>query len=61
LQPCWDAGLDGIKNKIDPAKPWTKNLYDLPAEELAISQRIGSLRASADETAIGFMDYLLAR
>jgi glutamine synthetase len=27
------AGLDGIKNKIDPGAAADKNLYDLPAEE----------------------------
>ena len=29
------AGLDGIKNKIDPGDPVDKNIYDLPPEELA--------------------------
>jgi len=29
------AGLDGIENKIDPGQPMDKDLYDLPAEELA--------------------------
>jgi glutamine synthetase len=29
------AGLDGIKNKIDPGPAMDKDLYDLPAEELA--------------------------
>jgi len=29
------AGLDGIQNKIDPGPAMDKNLYDLPAEELA--------------------------
>ena len=28
------AGLDGIKNKIDPGKPLDKNLYELSSEEL---------------------------
>ncbi|MCH8257244.1 MAG: glutamine synthetase, partial [Proteobacteria bacterium] len=27
------AGLDGIKNKIEPVGPLDKDLYDLPAEE----------------------------
>jgi glutamine synthetase len=27
------AGLDGIKNKIEPPEPVDKNLYDLPPEE----------------------------
>ncbi|GAA5118591.1 type I glutamate--ammonia ligase [Haloechinothrix salitolerans] len=29
------AGLDGIKNKIEPADPIDKDLYELPPEELA--------------------------
>ncbi|MFC2149285.1 type I glutamate--ammonia ligase [Candidatus Auribacterota bacterium] len=29
------AGLDGIQNKIHPGDPLDKNIYDLPAEELA--------------------------
>ena len=29
------AGLDGIKNKLHPGNAMDKNLYDLPAEELA--------------------------
>ncbi|MEO1016621.1 MAG: type I glutamate--ammonia ligase [Pseudomonadota bacterium] len=29
------AGLDGIKNKIDPGEPVDKNIYDLPPEEAA--------------------------
>lgn len=28
------AGLDGIKNKIEPVGPLDKDLYDLPAEEM---------------------------
>ena len=39
------AGLDGIKNKIDPGSAMDKNLYDLPPEELkAIPTVCGSLR-----------------
>ena len=38
------AGLDGIKNKIDPGDPVDKNIYDLPPEEAAeIKQVPGSL------------------
>ena len=38
------AGLDGIKNKIDPGEAMDKNLYDLPPEEAAnIPQVCGSL------------------
>ena len=29
------AGLDGIKNKIEPPAPIDKDLYDLPPEEAA--------------------------
>jgi glutamine synthetase len=29
------AGLDGIKNKIDPGQPLDKNIYELSPEELA--------------------------
>ncbi|GLW62980.1 glutamine synthetase [Actinomadura rubrobrunea] len=38
------AGLDGIKNKIEPADPIDKDLYELPPEEArAIPQVPGSL------------------
>ena len=43
------AGLDGIKNKIDPGEAMDKNLYDLPAEELAdIPTVCGSLREALE-------------
>jgi glutamine synthetase len=54
------AGLDGIKNKIEPPAPVDKDLYDLPPEEAAqVTQVPGSLQAvlgglEADH------DYLLA-
>ena len=39
------AGIDGIKNKIDPGEAATKDLYDLPPDELAsIPTVCGSLR-----------------
>ncbi len=54
------AGLDGIKNKIDPGEAMDKNLYDLPAEELAdIPTVCGSLREALDELQAN-SDYLLA-
>jgi glutamine synthetase len=54
------AGLDGIKNKIDPGEAMDKNLYDLPAEELKdIPTVCGSLREALDELRKD-MDYLLA-
>jgi glutamine synthetase len=40
------AGLDGIKNKIEPPAPVDKDLYDLPPEEAAqVTQVPGSLPA----------------
>ncbi|WP_299558421.1 type I glutamate--ammonia ligase [uncultured Sulfitobacter sp.] len=54
------AGLDGINNKIDPGEAMDKNLYDLPAEELAgIPTVCGSLREALEELETD-MDYLLA-
>ncbi|MGJ8547229.1 MAG: type I glutamate--ammonia ligase [Sulfitobacter sp.] len=54
------AGLDGIKNKIDPGEAMDKNLYDLPAEELAgIPTVCGSLREAMEELEKD-MDFLLA-
>jgi glutamine synthetase len=38
------AGIDGIKNKIEPPDPIDKDLYDLPPEEhAAVKQVPGSL------------------
>ncbi len=43
------AGLDGIKNKIDPGEAMDKDLYDLPpAEAAAIPQVCGSLKEALD-------------
>ena len=54
------AGLDGIKNKIDPGEAMDKNLYDLPPEELAdIPTVCGSLREALEELQKD-MDFLLA-
>ncbi|GAA6189371.1 type I glutamate--ammonia ligase [Litorivita sp. NS0012-18] len=54
------AGLDGIKNKIDPGEAMDKNLYDLPPEELAdIPTVCGSLREAMEELEKD-MDFLLA-
>jgi len=43
------AGLDGIKNKIDPGSPMDKDLYDLPAEE---AKAISTVCASLDEALV---------
>ncbi|HCC97116.1 MAG TPA: glutamine synthetase, partial [Rhodobacteraceae bacterium] len=54
------AGLDGIKNKTHPGEAMDKNLYDLPAEELAdIPTVCGSLREAMEELQSDH-DYLLA-
>ncbi len=54
------AGLDGIKNKTHPGEAMDKNLYDLPAEELAdIPTVCGSLREAMEELQADH-DYLLA-
>ncbi len=54
------AGLDGIKNKIDPGPAQDKNLYDLPAEELeGIPTVCASLREALDSLEADH-DFLLA-
>jgi glutamine synthetase len=54
------AGLDGIKNKIDPGPASDKDLYDLPPEELAAIPTVcGSLREALEELEKD-MDFLLA-
>ncbi len=43
------AGLDGVKNKIEPPEPVDKDLYELPPEELAeVPQVPGTLEAVLD-------------
>jgi glutamine synthetase len=52
------AGLDGIKTKIEPPDPIDKDLYDLPPEEAAQVQQVpGSLEEVLDalETDHGFL------
>ncbi|MEW6128527.1 MAG: type I glutamate--ammonia ligase [Acidobacteriota bacterium] len=39
------AGLDGVQNRIDPGEPLDKDIYDLPAEELA---KVPSVPGSLD-------------
>ena len=54
------AGIDGIKNKIDPGPASDKDLYDLPPEELAgIPTVCGSLREALNELEKDH-DFLLA-
>ena len=48
------AGLDGIKNKIDPGPAMDKDLYDLPKEELkSIPTVCGSLARGAGKSRQG--------
>ncbi|MDQ4109245.1 MAG: type I glutamate--ammonia ligase, partial [Actinomycetota bacterium] len=43
------AGIDGIKNKIEPPEPMDKDLYDLPPEEKAsVKQVPGALEEVLD-------------
>ena len=52
------AGLDGIRNKIDPGDPVDKNIYDLPPEEAALIQKVpGQLQdaIAALEADTGFL------
>ncbi|TCP61900.1 L-glutamine synthetase [Rhodovulum bhavnagarense] len=54
------AGLDGIRNKIDPGEAMDKNLYDLPPEELeGIPTVCGSLREALQALEADH-DFLLA-
>ena len=54
------AGIDGIKNKIDPGEASDKDLYDLPPEEPAeIPTVCGSLREALETLAIDH-EFLLA-
>ena len=44
------AGLDGIKNRIEPPEPVDKDLYELPPEELADIKLVpGSLEEALEE------------
>jgi glutamine synthetase len=54
------AGLDGIKNKIEPPAPIDKDLYELPPDEIAeVAQVPGSLPEVLDALAQD-NEYLLA-
>ncbi|RMH52240.1 MAG: type I glutamate--ammonia ligase [Alphaproteobacteria bacterium] len=54
------AGIDGIRNRIDPGEPSDKDLYDLPPEELAqIPTVCGSLREALQSLEADH-DFLLA-
>lgn len=53
------AGLDGVRNKIEPAEPIDKDLYELPPEEAKnVAQVPNSLEAVIDRLEVDH-DYLL--
>ncbi len=52
------AGLDGIKNKIDPGAPIDKNIYDLPPEEAAEIPTVPGELAAAIDALEADHDYL---
>jgi glutamine synthetase len=53
------AGLDGIRNKIEPPEPIDKDLYELPPEEAqAVTQVPGSLEGALEALEADH-DYLL--
>jgi glutamine synthetase len=53
------AGIDGIRNKLEPPEPVDKDLYELPPEEiLEVPQVPGSLEAALDALE-GDHDFLL--
>ena len=47
------AGIDGIKNRIEPAEPIDKDLYELPPEEHA---QIAQLPGTLDEALAALED-----
>jgi glutamine synthetase len=54
------AGLDGIRNKIDPGEAMDKNLYDLPPEELKDIPTVCASLREALESLERDHDFLLA-
>ncbi|MGN0909329.1 MAG: type I glutamate--ammonia ligase, partial [Succinivibrio sp.] len=53
------AGLDGIRNKINPGDPMDKNLYDLPPEEAANIPQVCTSLEQALKALQADHDYLL--
>jgi len=47
------AGLDGIRNRIEPPDPVDKDIYDLPPEELS---NLPSVPRSLEEALAGLED-----
>ncbi len=54
------AGLDGIRNRIEPPDPVDKDLYDLPAEQLAAVPQVPGSLDEVLRALVHDHDYLLA-
>ncbi len=53
------AGLDGIKNNLDPGDPVDKNIYELPAEEAAKIKQVPATFEEALDALEADHDFLL--
>ena len=54
------AGLDGIRNRIEPPEPMDKDLYDLPPEQLAAVPQVPGSLEEVLRALVRDHDYLLA-
>jgi glutamine synthetase len=54
------AGLDGIRNRIEPPEPMDKDLYDLPPEQLAAVPQVPGSLDEVLKALVRDADYLLA-
>jgi len=54
------AGLDGIRNRIEPPEPVDKDLYDLPPDELAALATVPDSLPKALDALEADQDYLTA-
>ena len=54
------AGLDGIRNRIEPPEPMDKDLYDLPPEQLAAVPQVPGSLDEVLRALVRDHDYLLA-
>ena len=53
------AGIDGIKNKIEPAEPIDKDLYELPPDEHADIDVVPTSLSAVMDTLEADHDFLL--
>jgi glutamine synthetase len=53
------AGLDGIKNRIEPHEPVDKDLYELPAEEAALIPQVPGTLEEVLQALEADHDYLM--